>query len=397
MLPLRRPRSRRRTPVTPPRADRDRPHRRAVVHRRTGASGFVQRARRRGAGAVTDSPETPRRIVPAYARAAGPGEPHAADRLPQRPPAASQSTCRAEHGERAGVERVAAQLRPREPRAVDEPHAHARAGRARSAASAPAGPAPTMTTSSSGRSHSPRAPEHERAVLRSEAEAVAQRRIDLRRPGPTLGRKSRSQAGSGSVEVDRRRQEAAIERQGRRHDAGRAAGALRMSDHRLGRRAGSRSASGAERAPRAARLDRVVQLRGRAVVVHVADLVERAARLRHRRSACSARSRRRRGPSARGGRHRRSRHSRRPWRRCARRGPAPGPRARAPPSTRLRRARTRRGPCRTGARPRPAGRCSGSRRRASARSRRSCPAARSRRCRPTAARRRRRPAAAPAA
>ena len=49
--------------------------------------------------------------------------------------------------------------------------------------------------------------EHDRAVLRPEPETVAQRGIRLRPRGPTFGMKSRSQAGSGSRLVDRRRQE----------------------------------------------------------------------------------------------------------------------------------------------------------------------------------------------
>ena len=55
---------------------------------------------------------------------------------------------------------------------------------------------------------------------------------------PWFGMKSRSQAGSALALVDGRRQEPAIDRQGRGHDAGGAARALRVPDHRFDRRPG---------------------------------------------------------------------------------------------------------------------------------------------------------------
>ena len=130
----------------------------------------------------------------------------------------------------------------------------------------------------------------------------------------------------------------------------------------------------AEHLPHAARLDRVVQHRRRAVIVDVADLLARRAPIARSPASSRGRSPRRRAPSARGGRRRRSSRSRRSTRRSSRRARARDPRARAPSSTRLRRARSRRGPCRTAATLRPADRCRPSTRPASARSRRSCPA-----------------------
>ena len=124
-------------------------------------------------------------------------------------------------------------------------------------------------------------------------------------------------------QVGGRRQEPARQGQRGRDDAGRAAGALRMADHRLGR--GARHALGqrAEHRARALRLDGVVELRRRAVVVDVADLVERAVRPIDRTAHRARRSRRRQDPSARGDRRRRSSGSPRPSRRSG------APRARA--------------------------------------------------------------------
>ena len=179
--------------------------------------------------------------------------------------------------------------------------------------------------------------------------------------------------GIGIALIDRRRQEAAVDRQrGRRRRRRRRS---RPADGRSSTSPTTGSALGviAEHLAHAPRFDGVVQQRRGAVVVDVADLLAR------------------RGPSVRSpasiartisvavrrhlhavirvaGRSR----SRRSTRRSARRAPARDPRARAPPSTRLRRARSRRGRGRTAATPAPARRCSASTRRACARSRTSC-------------------------
>src|SRR5262245_20236990 len=79
-------------------------------------------------------------------------------------------------------------------------------------------------------------------------------------------------------EIDRRRQVAARECQRRGDDAGGAAGTLRMSDHRFGGRTRHMVRSFAEDLSSAARFDHVIQLRRRAVVVDVADLLEWTAR-----------------------------------------------------------------------------------------------------------------------
>ena len=112
-------------------------------------------------------------------------------------------------------------------------------------------------------------------------------------------------------------------------DARGAAGALRMPDHRLGRRARHAIGVRAEHAPHALRLDRVVQLRRGAVIVDVADLFRPPMRARRAPSRCSGRFRRRRDPSARGDTRRTSTRSPRCARTGERRAPARDPRVRA--------------------------------------------------------------------
>src|SRR5262245_8081023 len=92
------------------------------------------------------------------------------------------------------------------------------------AAIAPAGPAPTTRTSSTGDYH--------RAVLRPEPEAIAERGADA---GQTalIGYVVEVARRIGIGLIDRRRQESARHRERRGHDARGAAGALRVSDHRL--------------------------------------------------------------------------------------------------------------------------------------------------------------------
>ena len=119
-----------------------------------------------------------------------------------------------------------------------------RPARARAPRCCPAGPAPTTSTSvaSHGRqSRLSRPSEHQRAVLRSESEAVAQRG-SMSRGAALLGMKSMSQSGSGSSRLIVGGRTPSRMRQRRRHDAGRAARALRMADHRFGRRPGHASA-----------------------------------------------------------------------------------------------------------------------------------------------------------
>ena len=98
-----------------------------------------------------------------------------------------------QHGEGARDSSCRRRAWPGKPGAIDQAHAQpARAST--SAATLPAGPAPTTRTSS-GVHHRP--PQHQRAVLRPEAETVAERRVD--RPARAVfGMKSMSQAGSGS-------------------------------------------------------------------------------------------------------------------------------------------------------------------------------------------------------
>ena len=99
-------------------------------------------------------------------------------------------------------------------------------------------------------------------------------------------------------------------------------------------------------------------MRRRAVVVDVADLLERPARALERQLHRADDLACRPDPSARDGTRRTSIRSRRRSRRSARRARARGPRARASSATRPRRARSRRGRDRTAATPRRADRCS---------------------------------------
>src|SRR5687768_6229198 len=98
------------------------------------------------------------------------------------------------------------------------------------AASAPAGPAPAMTTSSTG---AIRSAQDERAVLRAEPKAIAQRRFGLR---GAAGVRDEIEIAVGIriALIDRRRQEVVRKRQRGGHHAGGAAGALRVADHRFG-------------------------------------------------------------------------------------------------------------------------------------------------------------------
>src|SRR5215472_5684466 len=130
----------------------------------------------------------------------------------------------------------------------------------------PAGPAPTISTSGS--------PNDDDAVLRSEPEAVAHRRADVG-PAPFVGNEIEIARRIGLAMVDGRRQKAARHRERARDDAGGAAGALRMTDHRLDRRPRDAIRVRAEELPDAARFDGVVEHGRRAVEVDVADVLER--------------------------------------------------------------------------------------------------------------------------
>ena len=282
------------------------------------------------------------------------------------PAVAPSSPRRREHRQRARVDRVAAQLRRAET-ARDR-----RGGRAARRAPAPA------------RQWLPPAPRRRSEHVRHSACARARWRCSSSRTRgscrapprrcaarPTFGMKSRSHVRVRRGLVDRRRQEPVVQRERRGDDAGGAAGALRMPDHRLGRRARHAIGAAAEQPAHAARLDGVVEHGRGAVKVDVADLLERAAgsidREPHRADDLLAVGIHLhavvgvagRAVAVDGGVDR------------ARRARGRAPRARAPASRRPRRARTRRGPHRTGARRRRACRCSGSRRRASSKSRRS--------------------------
>ena len=241
-----------------------------------------------------------------------------------------------------------------------------------SAAIAPAGPAPTTSTSVQGLRHSARRRARWRcSSIRSRGSCRARRRpLPRVRPRDEVHVAGRIRIG----EVGRRRQEAARQRQRRGDDAGGAAGALRMADHRLGGRARHAFGVLAEGHARAAGLDGVVELCGGAVIVDVADLFHGAPRsldgaahgrddfgaVRVHLHAVVGVARRvvaldRRVDAARRGH----------WR---------DPRAPRRTSRRPHRAQTRRVPYRRAATLPTADRCSASRRRASARSRRSCPA-----------------------
>ena len=205
--------------------------------------------------------------------------------------------------------------------AIDQPHAHAgaRQRQRRHAARRPGANHQTRRIAFSGRVPAParcssiRSP---RQLQSAASMSAGARRV---RNEIHVARRIRI------VEVDRRRQQAVRHRQRGRGHAGRAARALRMADHRLRRRSRHAIGVAAEDAADAPRLDAIVQLRRRAVIVDVADLLRRALRAGTARFRCSARSRRRPDPSARGDRRRRSRRSLR----CARRSCAPRARARS--------------------------------------------------------------------
>src|SRR5687768_4530526 len=120
---------------------------------------------------------------------------------------------------------------------------------------------------------SPYSAYHHGTVLRPESQTVAERRLDAGRAA-LIGDEIEVARRIRIAKVDGGRQEASIDGQRRRHETGRAAGALGMADHRLDRR--SRNALGvpAEHLADASRFDGVVDESGRAVVADVADLLQ---------------------------------------------------------------------------------------------------------------------------
>ena len=246
----------------------------------------------------SDSPRTPALYSAGDADALRTGHEHAADRQRAATPIDAASPWRSRIATAPGFS--------------VSPHSLSRGKRARSSSadadagareheSPPArrpGRRPTTSTSASASSAARRAPAR-CSSIRTRGSCRARRRRGCARP--CFGMKSMSQAGSGSVEVDRRRQEAARASPAR----------WRRRRRRRWRPADGRSSTwwtspgrdrrAAEHAAHAARLDRVVQLRRRAVIVDVADLFRRAARRgRCAPSHAARRSRRRRDPSARG-------------------------------------------------------------------------------------------------
>src|SRR5215212_1277839 len=150
-----------------------------------------------------------------------------------------------------------------------------RPARARvSAAMLPAGPAPTTRTSVG-------TAENQRRVLGSKAEAVAQRSVDVRLAS-VLRNEVHVACRIRIVEVDGWRQHPVPHRKNRRGHTGRAAGTLRMPDHRFDRRPRDAISVRTEHASHAARFNRVVQLGRGAVVADVPDLLWRAPRFLQR-------------------------------------------------------------------------------------------------------------------
>ena len=147
----------------------------------------------------------------------------------------------------ADAERVAA--RASVPGFTVSPHSLSRGKRARSmsrtraparastiAAIAPAGPAPTIRSTSVGSGHR-RAPEDSALFFDPNPRQLHSAASTSRRAA-VVGDEVQVARRIRIVQVDRRRQEPARHRQRGGHDAGRAAGALRMADHRLDRRSG---------------------------------------------------------------------------------------------------------------------------------------------------------------
>ena len=185
-----------------------------------------------------------------------------------------------------------------------------------SAASAPAGPAPAISIASRRPAaarrgtRASRGPSTSALFFDPKPRQLHSAAVDVARRAPRCGMKSRSHAGSGSSRliVGGRKPRDSASAVATTPAAPLAPCGWPIID--LVDEPGTRSASAPNDAPHAARLDRVVQLRRRAVIVDVADLLRRAAR------ACRARVSmqrddlaRRRDPSARGGRRRRSRRS----------------------------------------------------------------------------------------
>ena len=186
------------------------------------------------------------RSVPRTLDAAVAGDQHArrADATPPR-------RRRAARARRAGASAPGLSVSPhslsRGKRARSTSRTRAPARASRIAAIDPAGPAPAISTSTIASVRSRARPRRDDgAVLRSEAEAVAERGFDLRRPA-RVGDEVEIAGRIGIALVDRRRQHAAVQRQRGGDEAAGAARALRMADHRLGRRSGHAARRGCRR------------------------------------------------------------------------------------------------------------------------------------------------------
>src|ERR1019366_4303824 len=167
---------------------------------------------------------------------------------------------------------------------------------ARLASASPAGtPAPSRSSGSGRRrgtqklialaSEGPAVAEDERGILRAESDPVAERELELgwaRHVRDVVEVALRI----GGLEVERRWKKAALHPEQRRGEPGRSRGALRVPDLALHAAAGNSGGRVAERLLRRTRLDAVIEQRGGAVVLHVADVLGTEAgvgdRLAHR-------------------------------------------------------------------------------------------------------------------
>src|ERR1017187_7671509 len=154
---------------------------------------------------------------------------------------------------------------------------------ARLASALPAGtPAPSRSSGSGRRrgtqkliaraSEGPAVAEDERGILRAESDPVAERELEL--GGARHVRDVVEVAlRIGGLEVERRWKKAALHPEQRRGEPGRSRGALRVPDLALHAAAGNSGGRVAERLLCRTRLDAVVEQRGGAVVLHVADVL----------------------------------------------------------------------------------------------------------------------------
>src|SRR6185369_16797163 len=120
--------------------------------------------------------------------------------------------------------------------------------------------------------------ENDGRILRSKADAIRQRIPDFGFAGDKW-HVIEITLGIGILEIESRRNQTFSHRKQNRTDACRAACTLRMSDHRFGRTHRDSKSMFLEAMFHGTCLDTIVQLRRRAVQIHVINVVDRQARI----------------------------------------------------------------------------------------------------------------------